>query len=385
MWSLKILHEKNWRVSLCAQELHHPPNFPWILAATPGFQNLRDLSGETKGVPVLSWSPFKNFLVGFWLAWRPCSWLDSRQTTGVPVLSSTLKLDTSTGDGSFYFRSSFSPVSLSLDVAVVGEEDELEEEEEQCLSCLEGVIEVEWWEPEEELVDKPGTTKRTKFSVFHCIRIPFLMRCGFWPLIHWKEYPFSSQSSPSDNTVRPKNISEFIPAAPKNQILNFRRKWRSNSSERDFFETFWANSPGGVEGLEILLWEKFCSFFFISSFSLSFFPFIFSLLFHLVSSIVLLLLSSSLSSLVFLLLSSLFSSLLLSCPSLFPCIFSYVSLSMSLFLSLSLCLRVMLCVVLCGVCRCGRGVVLVVVVCVWCVFLCLVCVCVCVLRHAGKT
>ena len=32
---------------------------------------------------------------------------------------------------------------------------------------------------EEELGDKPGTTIGTKFSVLHCIRIQFLMRCGF--------------------------------------------------------------------------------------------------------------------------------------------------------------------------------------------------------------
>ena len=32
---------------------------------------------------------------------------------------------------------------------------------------------------EEELADKPGTTVGTKFSVLQCIRIPFLMRCGF--------------------------------------------------------------------------------------------------------------------------------------------------------------------------------------------------------------
>ena len=66
-----------------------------------------------------------------------------------------------------------------LDVAVGGEEDELEEEVEQCLSCLEGVMGVEEGKLEEELVDKPGTTIGTKFSVLHCIRIPFLMRCGF--------------------------------------------------------------------------------------------------------------------------------------------------------------------------------------------------------------
>ena len=73
------------------------------------------------------------------------------QTTGFTVWSSTLKLDTSTGEVSLSFRSSLSRVSLSLDVAVVGEEDELEEDVGWLLSCLEGVIEVERWELEEEL------------------------------------------------------------------------------------------------------------------------------------------------------------------------------------------------------------------------------------------
>ena len=40
-----------------------------------------------------------------------------------------------------------------------------------------------WWRYREEL-DKPGTTIGTKFSVLQIIRIPSLMRCGFWPLIH---------------------------------------------------------------------------------------------------------------------------------------------------------------------------------------------------------
>ena len=62
---------------------------------------------------------------------------------GFTVLSSTLKLDTGTGGESLSFRSSRSRVSRPLDVAVVGEGDELEEDVEQCLSCLEGVIEVE--------------------------------------------------------------------------------------------------------------------------------------------------------------------------------------------------------------------------------------------------
>ena len=47
--------------------------------------------------------------------------------------------------------------------------------------CLEGVFEVD--EDLEDELDKPGTTIGTKFPVLQVIRIPFLMRCGFWPLI----------------------------------------------------------------------------------------------------------------------------------------------------------------------------------------------------------
>ena len=73
--------------------------FSWILAATPGFQNLRDLS---------------------------------QHTTGCAVLSSTLEIDTGTGEVSPSVRPSLSQVSLSL-----GKEDELEEDVELGLSCLE--------------------------------------------------------------------------------------------------------------------------------------------------------------------------------------------------------------------------------------------------------
>ena len=93
----------------------------------------------------------------------------------------------------------FTPRSRVWISLTVGEEDELEEDDEQWLSCLEGVLEVDE-DPEDEF-DKPGTTMGTKFSVLHGILIPFLMRCGFWPLIHSQEYPFSSQSFSSDNTA----------------------------------------------------------------------------------------------------------------------------------------------------------------------------------------
>ena len=36
----------------------------------------------------------------------------------------------------------------------------------------------------EEIVDKPGTTIGTWFSVLHFIRLPSLMSCGFLPVVH---------------------------------------------------------------------------------------------------------------------------------------------------------------------------------------------------------
>ena len=42
---------------------------------------------------------------------------------------------------------------------------------EWSISCLRGVMGGEVGKLEEELVDKPGTTIGTKFSVLHCIRI----------------------------------------------------------------------------------------------------------------------------------------------------------------------------------------------------------------------
>ena len=49
--------------SLRVQELHHPPNFLWILAATPGFQ-------KTTGRSVLSWFPFHLVLGFYWLGFH---------------------------------------------------------------------------------------------------------------------------------------------------------------------------------------------------------------------------------------------------------------------------------------------------------------------------
>ena len=60
-----------------------------------------------------------------------------------------------------------------------GEVDELEEDVGWSISCLEGVVDVEQRKLQEELADKPGTTIGTKFSVLHCIRIPFFSEMWF--------------------------------------------------------------------------------------------------------------------------------------------------------------------------------------------------------------
>ena len=53
----------------------------------------------------------------------------------------------------------------------------LKKMDEEWLSCLEGVFEVD--EDREDELDKPGTTVGTKFSVLQGVRIPFLMRWWF--------------------------------------------------------------------------------------------------------------------------------------------------------------------------------------------------------------
>ena len=62
-----------------------------------------------------------------------------------------------------------------------------------------------WWcrriDEVEELVDKPGTTNGALFDVSQWIFLPFLMRCGFWPLVQWRLHPNSSHNFPSERTA----------------------------------------------------------------------------------------------------------------------------------------------------------------------------------------
>ena len=56
-------------------------------------------------------------------------------------------------------------------------------------SCDEDDGEVGEGVVEEELGDKPGTTNGTQLDILQSILLPFLMRCGFWPLVQWYAYP----------------------------------------------------------------------------------------------------------------------------------------------------------------------------------------------------
>ena len=65
------------------------------------------------------------------------------------------------------------------------------------------VIDVEGWELEEELDDKPGTTIGTKFSVSHCIRTPFFR----WDVV------FDSWSIRRNTRFQRKAFRAIIPLA----------------------------------------------------------------------------------------------------------------------------------------------------------------------------
>ena len=98
-----MLHERNWRVSLHVLEFRHPPIFPWILAATPGFQSLHDLSRQTTGSPC---SLLGSFLVYF-------SIFIGLKMSGRPDLSSTVVDNSYWRDVTFNLILSFSSLSIT--------------------------------------------------------------------------------------------------------------------------------------------------------------------------------------------------------------------------------------------------------------------------------
>ena len=174
---LKKVHEKNSRVSLCVQELFHPQDSLWILATIPVCRN-------NTGVTVLARDSHFYLVLGFRLVHVRTLLVFQKWTGLLRTCLSTLSLDTIAGGWSEW--------SIFWPERVVGVEvDELE-----------------------EVVDKPGTTIGKKFSVLHCVRKPFLMRCGFWPFTHSYEYLCSSQSFPSDRTADVSSRSFIVKENP---------------------------------------------------------------------------------------------------------------------------------------------------------------------------
>ena len=92
-------------------------------------------------------------------------------------------LDTDTGWKSIPLRSSLALVSLSFDSCGWWSGRDWRRRRMINLPCLEDVIDVEEWELEEELAEKPGTTIGMKFSVLHCIRNTVFL----WDVVfdHW--------------------------------------------------------------------------------------------------------------------------------------------------------------------------------------------------------
>ena len=128
-----------WEELSLRQELYHPRNFLWLLAATPGRSK--------------SWSSFL-FCFGFW----GCGiWVD--------LVNGSLR--------------SFLPTILSR-------------------KCHEHWKEQAWRRTRWQTWNHD---RETKFFQLHCIRKSNLLRCGFWPLIHSCEHSSSSQSFPSDNAA----------------------------------------------------------------------------------------------------------------------------------------------------------------------------------------
>ena len=83
----------------------------------------------------------------------------------------------------------------------------------------------------EQLVDKPGTANGTWFDVSQWIFLPFLMRCGFWPLVQWELYANYSQSFPYERTAgvfsRSITVTPIHGRIPLPLLLLALRRWLS--------------------------------------------------------------------------------------------------------------------------------------------------------------
>ena len=108
-----MVHVKNWRVSLCVQELYYPQDFFEFLQP---FRFVR----TQRVVPVYIMVSVFFLVLDFWLAWA----IMEHSVLFVQHLNLTEVPDRN----SFPLRSFFYRVSLSLNTVVVGEVDEPEED-----------------------------------------------------------------------------------------------------------------------------------------------------------------------------------------------------------------------------------------------------------------
>ena len=121
IWALKNASWQDWRENLLVVEFHHPPNFPWILAATPGSQN-------TTGCQFYRGFLFICFWVIIGLGFIRLPWSIINRSWHVHWRDVTV-------NSIFSFS--------SLNFTYCRWKDEAEEDDEEWLSCLEGVFEVD--------------------------------------------------------------------------------------------------------------------------------------------------------------------------------------------------------------------------------------------------
>ena len=160
--TLKMIHEKNLCVSLCVQELCHPQDSTWILAAIPVYRNTTGLSVLSSPHVHLTQILYGNLPTQIFpfssltVAWHNYGWWCRRARRRCKMIN-----------------------LLPW----------------RCHGC---------WRGKTGRRTRWQTKNHERNEVLPCCTAPeyrFLMRCGFWPLIHPWEYPCSSQSFPSDKTA----------------------------------------------------------------------------------------------------------------------------------------------------------------------------------------
>ena len=209
-----MVHERNWRVSLCVQELCHPQDFLWILAATPGSQN-------TMGCPVLDRGLRFYLFLFFWLTWSTAALLGFQKNTGLTVLAFQHVYLTQLRDRNLSHTDL--PVLVyphfrltQLKGSWLVRYTSLRKTWDDHVPALK----VSWVLKKaslrkNSLINQEPRLVRS-FPYYNVFKYLF-MRWVFWPLIHSYEYPCSSQSFPSDRnagvssrTFTDKNISNSL-------------------------------------------------------------------------------------------------------------------------------------------------------------------------------